>query len=147
MIECPGCKIMFSPRHRFCPICKSYQAKLDDRIEYLADKAEQALDRSVAPSDVEAMLVEEGISPLVASEIVGARARKVSRAERSYGLFRLVGGSAILLVGCVLTLLGVLALPSHLAFRVFIVAFVAVAAGVPPFFLGLYSIVTGREKP
>jgi hypothetical protein len=145
MIECPVCKIQFSPRHHICPICKSYQAKLYDRIEYLADKAEQALDRSIAPINVEAMLVDEGISPLEAAEIVRARARKVTRAARSYGLFRLIGGSTILLVAIFLALVGVF-LPGPLAFRLLVLASFAAAAGTAPFLLGLYSVVTGREK-
>jgi hypothetical protein len=86
MIECPFCKISFSPRHSLCPRCKAYEAKLDDRIEYLGNAAEAALDRGITPADVEAMLVEEGVPPLVACEMVAARARKVKRAERAHGL-------------------------------------------------------------
>jgi hypothetical protein len=146
MIECPGCKISFSPRHRICPICKCYKAKLDDRVEYLANKAELALDRGVRPADVESMLVEEGVPSLVASEIIVTQARKVARSERSYGVFRLLGGLAILLCSSVLALLGALTSPSRVAFYLFMGALLAGAAAIRPFILGLYSVLTGREK-
>src|SRR5260370_20000378 len=142
MIECPGCKISFNARHRICPRCKSYQAKLEDRIEYLADKAEMALDGGAKPADVESMLVEEGLSSLQASEIIITRARKVARRERSYGVFRLLGGSAILLFAGVLFVFGMITTPSRAAYYAFLVALLSGAAGVKPFSFGLYSVMT-----
>ena len=146
MIECPYCKISFNPRHTLCPRCKAYEAKLADRMEYLAHAAEAALDRSTPLADVEAMLVGEGVPPLVAHEMVDARARKVSRAERSHGLVRLVGGSVILLAGLFLAQLGMLAMPSEAAAHMVVFGALAMMAGAPPFALGLYSVLTGREK-
>ena len=146
MIDCPHCKISFSPSNRVCPRCKAYKAKLDDRVEYLGHCAEAALDRGDTPADVEAMLVEEGVPALAACEMVTASNRKVKRAERSHGLIRLIGGSAILLASLVLILLGVLALPSPLGARLVVYGVLVGVAGAPPFALGLYSVVTGREK-
>ena len=146
MIECPSCKISFSPRHSLCPRCKAYKAKLDDRIEYLGHSTEEALDRGVTPADVEAMLVEEGVPALAAHEMVTASARKVSRAERSHGLVRLFGGSVILLGSAALTLIGVLALPDPSGAHFVLYGLLVGVAGAPPFALGLYSVLTGREK-
>ena len=144
MIECPYCKISFSPSNRVCPRCKAYKGNLDDRIEYLGHCAEAALDRGLTPADVEAMLVEEGVPALAAYEMVTASARKVSREERSHGLIRLIGGSAILLASLVLILIGVFTLPTGA--RLVVYGLLVGVAGAPPFALGLYSVVTGREK-
>jgi len=146
MIECPCCKISFSPSHRLCPRCKAYKAKLDDRIEYLGHSAEEALDRGLTPADVEAMLVEEGVPALAACEMATVSARKVRRAERSYGLVRLLGGSVILLASLALILIGVFALPSPTGARLIVYGVLVGVAGAPPFTLGLYSVLTGREK-
>ncbi len=146
MIECPSCKIHFSPRYKFCPRCKKYEAALKDRVEYLGDSVEAALDRGASAADVEAMLVEEGVSPQEACEMVAARSRKVKRAERSYGLFRLLGGSAILLVGLVPIIWGICLLPSYIGKRSITAGVVICAVGAGPFYLGLYSVLTGREK-
>jgi hypothetical protein len=52
MIECPNCKISFSPSQRQCPRCKVCKSKLDDPIEYLGHSAEEAIDRGLTPADV-----------------------------------------------------------------------------------------------
>jgi hypothetical protein len=146
MISCPDCKTSFSPRYRICPRCGIFQPKLDDRMEYLADMAEVALDRGGSPGDVESSLVEEGVPALVAAEIVCARTTKVKRAERSYGLVRLLGGSIILGTASALALGGVLISPSRLGHRLLIAAALVGAAGARPFYLGVYSVLTGRER-
>ena len=92
MIECRACKIRFSPRYRVCPRCKLYEPPAEERMDYFEDLAEAALDRGQSPSEVEALLNEQGVAGLVAAEIVSARAAKVARTERAYGVKRLVGG-------------------------------------------------------
>ena len=146
MIDCPACKISFSPRYRICPRCKAYEAKLEDRIEYLTDSAEAALDQGAIPADVESMLLEEGIPPLVAREIVSARARKVKRAARSYGLFRLLGALGVVLLGITLVVIGLLASPSGLGSWVLGTGLSLAVAGAWPFLLGVYNVLTGRDQ-
>src|SRR5262249_26708789 len=110
----------------------------------LGHSAEEALDRGLTPADVEAMLVEEGVPALAACEMVMVSLRKVRRAERSHGLVRLLGGSAILLASLALILIGVFTLPTGARFIVY--GLLVGVAGAPPFALGLYSVLTGREK-
>jgi hypothetical protein len=145
MIECPTCKTSFNPRYRVCPRCGTYEAKLEDRIEYLADTAEIALDQGAASADVEVMLVDEGLAPLMASEIVSARARKVKRTERSYGLVRLFGGLGLVLVAGVIAAIGAFSLPSRFGWRMLIAGVGLALAGAWPLTLGIYSTVTGRD--
>jgi hypothetical protein len=146
MIACPSCKISFSPRHTRCPRCQAYEARLAERIEYLAVAAETALDRGVAPADVEAMLVEEGVPRLEACETVATKARKVKLAERSYGVVRLLGGSVILLAGMILVLAGMFAGLRITGIHAVYLGLLIGVAGARPFALGLYSVLTGREK-
>src|ERR1700722_2892936 len=113
MIDCPNCKITFTPRFRVCPQCQAFEANLEDRVEYLADSAEAALGHGSTPADVESILLEEGMPSLVASEIVSARARKVKREARSYGLFRVLGGSGLLLAAIMLVIAGFISFPSR----------------------------------
>ncbi len=146
MIECPTCKISFSPRHRLCPRCRAYEAKLEDRVEYLANSAETELDRGVGFAEVESILLEEGVPPLVAHEIVSARALRVKRAARRHALVRLIAGSGILALASSLTLVGVFTLPSRLGIRLLAAGLFLGAAGAWPFTLGIYSLVTGRDR-
>jgi hypothetical protein len=146
MVECPTCKISFSPRHRLCPRCRAYEANLEDRAEYLANTAEIALDQGVPLAEVESMLLEEGMPSLVAHEIVCARALKVKRAARRYALVRLLGGSGILLLASILTLVGVFTLPSRIGVRLLAAGLFLGAAGAWPFILGIYSLMTGRDR-
>ncbi len=92
------------------------------------------------------MLVEEGMPPLVAHEIVCARARKVKRAARWYALVRLLGGSGILLLASILTLAGVFTFPSPSGIRLLAAGLLLGAAGAWPFILGIYSLMTGRDR-
>src|SRR5579884_277830 len=117
MIECPTCKISFSPRFRICPQCKTYEARLEDRMEYLAESAEAALGRGESPKKIQFLLLAEGLSPQAAGDIVSARVKKVARSERSYGLVRLFGGLGMLLLGSILMLLGVVCLLSGFGVR------------------------------
>jgi hypothetical protein len=146
MIECPACKIRFSPRFRNCPRCGTYEAKLEERLEYLARSAEMELDRGATPAEVEALLIAEGIAPLEAVEIVSAGAKKVARAERSYGLVRLLGGAACVFLAAVVVTIGLLLMPSRWGLRLLIAGVLVGISGAWPFALGLYSVVTGRER-
>jgi hypothetical protein len=146
MIECPTCRTSFNPRHRVCPRCGKYEAKLEERIEYLADTAEIALDQGATAADVEAMLVEEGLAPLVACEIVSARARKVRRTERSYGLVRLLGDLGLVLVASIFIAIGALSLPALFGWRMLAGGVGLALVGAWPLTLGIYSILTGRDK-
>jgi uncharacterized membrane protein len=145
MIECPACKTWFNPRFRRCPKCETYEARLEDRLDYLAEAAEADLDRGATPAEVEAMLIAEGVAPLEACEIVSAKAKKVARAERSYGLVRLLGGAGLILLAAMIVLVGVLTLPSRLGRRLLLVGVLLGVAGAWPFGLGIYSVLTGRE--
>src|SRR4051794_27842574 len=133
MIECPDCKISFSPSHRVCPRCKAYQPTLQDRIEYLADKAEAALDRGAARARVESWLVQEGLPPQWASELVSARARKVRRSARSYGSVRLLVGLGVLLAASVVGLLGLAAFPTRVGKLSLGLAVLMALTGARPF--------------
>ena len=73
MIECPTCKVSFSPRHRLCPRCKAFEARLEDRVGYLTNTAETALDQGVSPVEVELKL---GGSVLEESTNIGSRAQR-----------------------------------------------------------------------
>jgi len=95
MIECPTCKISFSPSCRICPRCETYEPTLNERIEYLISAAEIALEEGAADADLESKLVQEGVSSQEAHEIVHERATKVRRATRYYGYKRLFGGIAM----------------------------------------------------
>lgn len=142
MIECPACRISFSPRLRRCPRCNAYEARLEDRLEYLVQAAEAELDQGAKNTEVEQMLINQGLAPLDAVEIVSAQAKKVSRVERSYGLVRLLGGAALLTLGATAMGLGIWSSSGRLVLLGAVVGVI----GVWPFLLGVYSTVTGRER-
>ena len=145
MIECPTCKISFSPRHRLCPRCKAYEARLEDRVDYLANIAETALDDGVVLAEVESMLFEEGVPSLVAHEIVIAAAKKVRRAAKRHAFLRLLGGLAILLPASSLLLVGIFILPSPSGVRLLAAGLFLGAVGAWPFTLGICGLLTGRD--
>ena len=147
MIECPNCKISFNPRHRTCPRCKGYEARLEDRLEFLARSAEVAFERGAPVAEIEAMLIEEGVSPLEASEIVSVKTTRIKRITRGYGVFRLAGGLGALLLAGILVVLAVLAAgkPSA-AGKIMHFALMLALFGLGLFLSGIYSTVTGREK-
>jgi predicted ATP-dependent serine protease len=142
MIECPACRISFSPRLRRCPRCNAYEARLEDRLEYLVQAAETELDQGAKTTEIEEMLIHEGLAPLDAVEIVSAQAKKVSRVERSYGLVRLLGGAVLLVLAVTAIGLGIWGSSGRLV----LLGAAVGAIGVWPFVLGVYSTVTGRER-
>jgi hypothetical protein len=146
MIECPTCRISFSPRFRRCPRCGVYEARLEHRMEYLARAAELQIDRGVVAADVEALLVAEGVSPLEAGEVVAAAATTVARAERRYGLIRLFGGGALLVLAIAVAAAGMYISPSRWGLRLIAGGVLVGVAAAYPFYLGIYSVLTGRDR-
>jgi len=146
MIECPACRISFSPRFRHCPRCRAYEARLDDRLEFLARAAEMEIDRGATDAEAADMVVGEGLSPLEAGEMVAAASKKVARAERRYGLIRVFGGAGLLFLAAVVTAVGMCAGPSPWGFRLLLAGVFLGLAAAWPFALGIYSVLTGREK-
>ena len=145
MIECPECKISFSPRHRICPRCGQYEAKPADRIEYLAHTAEAGLDNGATPAMVQAMLLEEGLSRNEADEIISAGAMKVRAAARSYGLKRLLVGLAFLTAASVSGAMGAMGFPSDNGLDLVFAAMLLGLVGVRLIWLGMSGILRGRD--
>jgi hypothetical protein len=139
MIECPSCKISFSPQFRVCPRCGTYEAKLEDRIEYLEHIAEEALDQNALLRDVESMLIIEGLAADQAREIVSRNGKKVTRVARFYGLKRLAFGLGVLLLSVF-----VLADKSSSP-RSRIRAIFAALTGALFLVWGMYSLLAGRR--
>jgi hypothetical protein len=145
MIECPTCKIGFSPKFRVCPRCGAYEAKLEDRLEHLEHIAEDALDEGALPHNVEAMLLFEGLPAERAREIISARGKKVRGAARFYGLKRLVAGLGLLLLSAVLLAFVFSSSPPRRKVRAAVGAVGAAVSGAGFLGWGIYSIVAGRR--
>jgi hypothetical protein len=146
MIHCPACKTTFSPRFRVCPRCSAYDARLEERLEYLTDSAAISLENGAKPAEVESMLIEEGVSPLEACEIVSGKLAKIKGAARRYGLIRLFGGLGLEALAMVLAAIGWFALPSRFGLRMLIAGLGLGLAGAFPLLFGVYSMLTGREE-
>ena len=116
-------------------------------MHYLADRAEAALDQGASPAETEAILQEAGVPALVAFEIVSARARKLRHTARSYGLLRLLMGLCLVSLGSSLAAVGAFVLPTRLGRRLLFAGLLLCFAGARPMFLGLYSLLSGRDKP
>ena len=141
MIECPTCKISFSPRCRVCPRCQAFEPTLSERIEYLTSAAELALEDGATHTDVESMLVQEGISSHEAHEIVQERLVKVKGITRSYGWKRLLAGSGILILAAFPLVAGILS--RH--WRLGALGLILSAIGIRLVILGTRNLVAGRE--
>jgi hypothetical protein len=143
MIECPTCKVSFSPRHRVCPRCKAYEARLEDRVHYLTDTAETALDQGVSPDEVASKLLEEGVPSLRAHHIVCAGAQKVRRIARRHALVRLLCGLGLLLLASICVVPGFFLWPLGLGISAGILLG---AVGAWAFILGIYGLITARDR-
>jgi hypothetical protein len=142
MIECPNCRVAFSPRHALCPRCKTYEAKLEDRISFLESEAEAALDDGIGPYEVQSMLEKAGVPRDLAYEVVSGRAKNVARGARSRGLKRMLAGLGIFLLSGAFGLIVLLGIPSRLLVKI---VFVAAIPGVFLFLLGLRNLLSGRD--
>jgi hypothetical protein len=142
LIACPQCQISFSPKFSVCPECKTYKARLEDRLAYLENEAEIALDDGKSRDDVEAMLVAAGIAPVSVAEIVRARSRKVSNAARSYATQRLICGVALLAIGIGLTAFNFKVEPHH---HILLLGLSAIGVALRLFVLAGRALISGRD--
>jgi hypothetical protein len=145
VIECPTCRISFGPRHRTCPRCGVYKARLEDRIDYLASVAETALEQGAAPAEVESMLREEGLPSPEAAEIVSARLSKVRRVARFYGSWRVLCGVVITPFAAALVLIGAWTCTSPLGRRLLALGLLSSILGIWLLVWGMYGLLTGRN--
>src|SRR5262245_48617736 len=144
MIECPNCTISFSPKFRVCPRCGAYEAKSEDRIEYLEQTAEDALDQGAHPGDVESMLtIREGLTPEQAREIVSRGGKKVTGVARFYGVKRFAVGLVLFLLSA-FVLASVFSSP-HIRIRVIVAGLGGVAGSAWLLVWGIYSFLAGRR--
>lgn len=143
MIECPACKISFGPSHRVCPRCQTFEPALNDRIEYLISAAEMELENGVVSSEVEARLVQDGVSPNEAHEIVFQRVAKMRAATRIYGYKRLAGGVGMLFLATFPFAAAILGEARRVRFIV--LGLILGGMGVRLLILGSRNVLFGRE--
>jgi hypothetical protein len=116
---------------------------LNDRIEHLISTAEMELENGAVSSEVESRLVQDGVSPNEAHEVVFQRAGKIRAATRSYGYKRLAGGVGMLFLATFPFAAAILGEGGRVRFTV--VGLILAGMGVRLLILGSRNVLLGRD--
>jgi hypothetical protein len=151
VIDCPNCKIRFSPQFRYCPRCNAHQTPFEERRSYLKRRSEELVMEGLSATDLRQMLISEGLADFDADTIVRDSTSKVRSTNRSFGCSRLVLGITMLTAGTLMLItvlfvtrnIGgvILAKRSVVAFA--FAAGLLVLSGIYAIFSGLRSTITG----
>ena len=135
LILCPMCGSNYGPGSRYCPRCDRFETPIEQRLEFLANKAESMLDAGSSAESITSFLTSEGVPDYDVHEILSTRRSKVLREARSMGLRRIGVGAPCILLAIGMMLSGI----------PFVMVFFLFALGVSLAGQGLRTVIDGRE--
>lgn len=124
VIDCPNCKISFSPRNARCPRCDQFETPRDQHQAFWKRDARARIEDGYDPRRVRADLLACGIAETDADSIIG-RAQSAQRSvNRQFGCVRLVVAIAMIVTGLLFVIGGVFVLRGRGGSRMAVVSMI-----------------------
>lgn len=133
LFECPHCGSAFGASSRRCPRCGDFEPAVTDRIPFLANKAEEALNTGASLEAVREWLVDEGVPPSQAESLAGECHGRLRSEALKTGSRRLALG--LVLVFASVIIFGIFMKQGRLP----------VGFAFPPFGCGVWLMVLGWQ--
>jgi hypothetical protein len=109
LVECPNCKISFSPEMGVCPRCRKFRPTLAESDEFIRNRLRLAIAMGVDQNHLLELLQDAGVSSANAAGIVDAERRGYKREVRLRAIRQiLLGAFLVVILGPIFLCSGIL---------------------------------------
>ena len=144
MINCPNCRISFSPSFASCPRCQAFDTPLAARRSYLTQATKTRIDEGESPALVREDLLANGFSDLEADTLIGESVSSVRSETRRYGCRRFTIG--VLMLGLAAFAIVIVLSGARIRGGFVITVIILLGSGSLATISGLCSLISGRES-